>query len=168
MQEDSARPPVSQMLEPWNADNTIATVVNSGTINNPTHTLTASTYALNDGSLVNANLGNGAVITNGAVTLSGNSAASTFRVQTGMTTLGGAERLPDGSVVTIDALATLKLSGDERIGTLAGAGSIQTAGGRITLDGGDFSGVISGSGGLTKESTSHLILFGANTYTGPT
>ena len=151
-----------------NADNTIASLVNSGTMSNPTHLLTAYTYLLNEGSLVNANLGSGAVSTNGSVALYGSSSASTFHVQTGITTLGGAERLSDSSAVTIDALATLKLGGDERIGTLAGAGSIQNSGGRITLNGGEFSGVISGSGGLTKESSSNLILSGANTFTGST
>ncbi|MEI7957141.1 MAG: autotransporter domain-containing protein, partial [Verrucomicrobiota bacterium] len=132
------------------------------------HTLTAATYALNGGSIINANLGSGSVTTNGTVALNGTSGAATFHVQTGTTTLGAAERLLDSSAVTIDAPGTLKLGGDEKIGTLAGAGNLQNSGFRLTLDGGNFSGVISGSGGLTKVSGGTLVLSGANTYTGTT
>lgn len=151
-----------------NANNTIAELINSGSISNATYTLSAATYALNGGSIISANLGSGTVTTNGDVVLNGSVSAGTVRVQTDTTTLGSAGRLSEMSNVTVEALATLKLGGDEIIGTLAGAGSIQNAGGSITLDGGNFSGGISGSGGLTKETSSNLILSGANTYTGPT
>ncbi|MEI6604910.1 MAG: autotransporter-associated beta strand repeat-containing protein, partial [Verrucomicrobiota bacterium] len=151
-----------------NSDNTVASLVNTGTINNSAHTLTAATYALNAGSVINANLGTGTVTSNGSVALNGTSAAATFNVQTGTTTLGSAERLLDTTALTIAAPATLKLGGNEKIGTLAGAGSLQNAGGRLTLDSGNFSGVISGTGGLTKVTTGNLNLSGANTYSGST
>ncbi len=150
-----------------NADDTIAALVNSGSINGSS-TLTALTYGLNNGSLIVANLGSGSLIANGSVSLNGSSAASSIHVQTGSTSLGAAGRLLDGSVVTIDALATLKMGGDEKIGTLAGAGNLQNGGGQLTVDGGNFSGSISGNGGLTKVSTNNLVLSGTNTYTGTT
>jgi fibronectin-binding autotransporter adhesin len=151
-----------------NSDDTVASLVNTGTINNSAHTLTAATYALNNGSLINANLGTGTVTSNGSVALNGTSAAEFFHVQSGTTTLGSAERLLDSVDLTIDALATLTLGGNEKIGSLFGAGHLQNAGGRLTLDDGNFSGVISGSGGLTKLTTGNLILSGANTYSGST
>ncbi|MEI8037534.1 MAG: autotransporter-associated beta strand repeat-containing protein [Verrucomicrobiota bacterium] len=151
-----------------NADDTIAALVNTGTINNSAHTLTAATYALNNGSVINANLGSGIVTSNATVALNGTSAAETFHVQTGTTTLGSTDRLLNTTDLTIDSLATLLLGGDEKIGSLFGGGTLQNAGGRLTLDDGSFSGVISGLGGLTKKSSGLLNLTGANTYSGST
>ena len=74
----------------------------------------------------------------------------------------------DTTDLTIDSGAILKLGGDEKIGSLFGAGSLQNAGGRLTVDDGNFAGVISGTGGLTKASTGDLVLSGHNTYTGST
>ena len=150
-----------------NTANTIAALINTGSINGST-TLTTATYALNNGSIINANLGSGSLTSNGSVTLNGSSAATSFYVQSGSTSLGSAGRLLNSSVVTIDALATLKMGADEKIGTLAGSGNLQISGGRLTVDTGNFSGIISGSGGLSKESSENLILSGANTFTGST
>jgi fibronectin-binding autotransporter adhesin len=150
------------------ADDTITTFNSTGTLNGTGKTLTATTYNLNDGSTINANLGTGTVNANGAVALNGTSNAETFNVQTGTTTLGSAERLRDDTDLTISEDATLILGGNEKIGTLDGAGSLQNNGGRLTVDDGDFSGVVSGTGGLTKVSTGTLKLSGDNTYTGST
>jgi autotransporter-associated beta strand protein len=151
-----------------NFDDSIAALVNTGTINNSARTLTAATYALNGGSVINANLGTGTVTANGSVALNGTSAAAIFLVQTGTTTLGAAERLLDTTALTIDAPATLKLGGDEKIGSLSGAGLLDNQGFRLTLDGGNFGGVIAGTGGLTKVSAGTLTLSGPNTFSGTT
>ena len=150
------------------ADDTITTFNSTDTLDGIGKTLTAETYNLNDGSVINANLGTGTVNANGEVALNGTSSAETVNIQTGTTTLGSAERLLDTTDLTISEEATLILGGDEKIGTLDGAGVLQNAGGRLTVDDGDFSGVISGSGGLTKVSSGTLTLSGENTYTGST
>jgi fibronectin-binding autotransporter adhesin len=150
-----------------NADDTIAALINTGTIDG-TFTLTAATYALNNGSVINAHLGTGIVNANGTVALNGTSSAETVNIQTGTTTLGSAERLLDTTDLTISGGATLVLGGAETIGTLDGAGDLQNNGGLLTVDDGTFSGVISGAGGLTKNTTGTLVLSGANTYTGAT
>jgi len=146
---------------------TVSSFTNTGTLNGTT-TLTATTYALNGGSIINANLGTGTVNANGTVQLNGTSAASAFNVNSGTTTLGSAERLLDTVDLSIAADATLILGGAEKIASLFGAGSLNNNGYRLSLDDGSFSGVIFGSGGLTKGTAGTLVLTGANTYTGST
>src|SRR5690606_790392 len=75
------------------ADETIAALVNSGALEGAGRTLTAASYALHDGAVVRANLGTGAVTSEGAVTLHGTSAAATVDVVGGTLTLGAAGRL---------------------------------------------------------------------------
>ena len=153
------------------ADDAVAAFANTGTLNGSPYTLTAATYALNNGSIINANLGSGVVTANGAVQLNGASSAETFHVQTGTTTLGAAERLLDSTDLTVDALATLILGGAEKIGSLFGAGVVNVNAGEFTIDDGNFSGVVNGASaanGLTKVSSGALTLSGANTYAGPT
>jgi autotransporter-associated beta strand protein len=153
------------------ADDTIATFSNTGTLNIAGTTLTAATYALNSGSVINANLGTGIVTTNGAVTLNGTSAAATFNIESGTTTLGSAERLLNTAAVTIAGNSNLLLGGAEKIGQLLGAGKADLSKGGLTVDSGNFSGVLlsgNASFGLTKVSSGALSLSGANTFTGLT
>ncbi|WP_176159647.1 autotransporter domain-containing protein [Prosthecobacter debontii] len=152
---------------------TLTSLVNTGTINGHCATLTAETYALNDGSVINANLGTGEVTANGAVKLNGTSDAETFKVESGTTTLGSAERLNDEVDLTIEANAKMILGGSETIGSLFGAGSLVTDTDfcrttTLTVDDGEFSGVISGGADLVKVSEGELVLTGANTFTGST
>lgn len=109
----------------------------------------------------------------GTMTLSGNNTfTGATTVSAGTLTLnrnGGA--LADAGAVTVSSGATLTLSFDETVGSLAGAGSVAL--GAHTLTAGDgtntaFSGVISGTGALTKVGTGTLTLSGNNTYSGAT
>lgn len=151
-----------------NSDDTVLALINTGTINNDSFTLTAETYALNDGSVIHTNLGGGDLTANGTVAINGTTAAETVTVETGTTTLGSAERLLDTATVQIDGGATLVLGGDEKFGVLNGAGDLENNGGLVTVDSGSFSGEISGTGGLDKVSAGTLQLTGANTYSGAT
>jgi fibronectin-binding autotransporter adhesin len=148
-------------------NDTVSLLNNSGTING-TATLTAGTYNLSDGTIVNANLGTGTINANGIVKLNGTSQASTVNIQTGTTTLGSGERLLDTTDLTISSGATLNLGGGEKIGSLLGAGFLVNGGFGLTLDDGSFSGRISGNGSLTKVSTGILDIYSAQTYTGGT
>ena len=124
---------------------TIGSFVNSGTLNGA-FTLTATTYALNGGSIVNANLGNGAITVNGLVTLNGTSGTGSLSVVTGTTTLSGASSagtvsistgatlnstatnlFSDTAAFTLANAGTLGFGGDETIGSLSGLGSVSAA-----------------------------------------
>ena len=110
----------------------------------------------------------------GTLTLSSsNTYSGGTTVSAGTLQAEAANALSSSSAVTVASGATLDLNNySQTIGSLAGAGSV-TLGSAILTDGGDnsstsFSGVISGTGGLTKTGTGTLTLSGPNTYTGAT
>ena len=118
-----------------------------------------STGIVNSG-LINAGTSSIAGQMNGAVTNN----AGTITL-TGTTTGIGA--------VTQAAGAGFNLAGfNTSFGSLAGAGNVMLGAATLTTGGNNtsttFSGVISGSGGLTKAGTGTFTLSGANTYTGLT
>ena len=100
-------------------------------------------------------------------------------INAGTLQLAGGAAIADGGAVVLanTAGAFLDLTANETIGSLAGGGVL---GGNVTLNantlttgaGSDtaYSGVISGTGGLTKAGASIFTLSGAgtNTYTGAT
>ena len=70
-------------------DETVGTYSSHGTLNGSSM-LTANTYNLNNGSVVNANLGTGVIFANGTVVIQGaNTNAGSVYIQTGTTTASG-------------------------------------------------------------------------------
>jgi len=109
----------------------------------------------------------------GTLTLSGaNSFSGGTTISAGTISLGAAERLADSGSVTVNAGATFNLNNfNERIGDLAGAGSIVLGTGNLTAgtaSSSTFSGAISGTGAFSKQGSGSLTLTGTNTYTGGT
>ncbi len=123
------------------SDNTIAALINSGTING-VNTLTAATYLLQNGSIINANLGSGTLTTTGTVNLNGTSAASIVNVSLGSTfNLNGNQRLSSGANVNV--AGTLNVNGPaQTINTLNGTGTVFASAFQIQ-NGGTFSGQFS-------------------------
>ena len=107
-------------------------------------------------------------VTGGNLTLSGSgsivSTDVTINASGTLTTQGG---LADGTVLVSDG--ALVLTGDEEIGSLAGAGTVDVAGNTLTTGSLDtdtaFSGVVSGTGSLLKTGTGTQTLSGDNTVT---
>jgi autotransporter-associated beta strand protein len=109
----------------------------------------------------------------GTLALSGsNSYSGATSINAGTLQADGGAAIGDASAVSVSGGATLALGADETVGSLAGAGSVDNGGFALTAGGNNastsFSGVISGSGGLTKIGTGTMTLGGANTYTGAT
>ncbi|MBE2286043.1 MAG: hypothetical protein IAE77_21490 [Prosthecobacter sp.] len=123
-------------------DDTIASLTNTGTING-TGTLTAATYNLNNGSVLNAKLGAGTLNTAGAVTLNGTVDASTINVAAGSTlSLGAPELILDTASVTVDGTLNLN-GGNETFQTLLGGGTVNTNASRlIVTNGSGFTGTL--------------------------
>ncbi|MBZ0091606.1 MAG: autotransporter-associated beta strand repeat-containing protein, partial [Sulfuricellaceae bacterium] len=112
--------------------------------------------------------GGGTLILSGANTYTGATSINEGTLQ-----LGAANRIADTSAITVASGATFNLNGfADTVGSIAGDGNI-TLGSATLTSGGDnsttaFSGVIGGSGGLTKSGSGSLTLSGSNTYTGVT
>ncbi len=120
--------------------------------------------------------GDGELVKTGSGTLS----LAGVNAYTGKTTIAdgtlrllGHNRLPNGEIVQVDAGATLDLNNfNETVGPLVGFGNISLGVATLTADhtvpGIPFSGVISGTGGLTKNGTGTQALAASNSYTGVT
>ncbi|MFZ5780337.1 MAG: autotransporter domain-containing protein [Pseudomonadota bacterium] len=130
----------------------------------------------NDATLAGAIAGTGGLTKTGlgTLTLTGSSTYS-GATSVGMGTLqaGAVNAFSPASAHIVAGGATLALAGfNQSIGSLAGAGSV-TLGAATLTTGNDntsttFSGVISGSGGLSKIGSGTLTLSGANSYSGGT
>ena len=110
----------------------------------------------------------------GIFTLSGaNTYTGATTINAGTLTLGAANRIADVSAVTVAGGATFNLNNfAETIGSLSGAGNVTLGTGTLTAGGDNtstaYSGIMSGTGGLTKQGTGTFTLSGNNTYSGVT
>ncbi len=112
--------------------------------------------------------GGGTLVISGTNTYTGatNITAGTLRI-------GAASAVPGATAVTVSGGANFDLNDiTTTVGSISGAGAIALGTAALTAGADNtsttFSGVISGTGGLTKAGSGNLTLAGANTYTGGT
>ncbi len=158
-----------------NFDETIGSLAGAGNVTLGTGTLTAG--GDNSSTTFSGIISGSGGLTKtgtGTLTLSGNNTyTGATTINGGTLQLGAANRLADATALTVGAGATFNLNNfDETIGSLAGAGNVTLGAGTLTTGGDNssttFSGVVSGTGGLTKTGTGTLTVSGNNTYTGAT
>lgn len=109
----------------------------------------------------------------GTTTLSGaNTFSGVITVSGGTLSLGASGVISDSSLVDVGSGATFDLNNfDEQVLLVKGDGNVNLGSGNLTVafNGQDaFSGIISGTGDVTKDSGGTWILSGANTYSGQT
>ncbi len=143
-----------------------AATLTGGAIFNPT-TADAMLGAIS-GAFGFTKTGAGTLVLNGTGSYTGATV-----INAGTLRLGVATGVTSSSAVTVATGAVFDLNNlSPTIGSLAGAGSVTLGSGTLTAGGDNttttFSGVISGSGGLTKNGSGTFTLSGANTYNGAT
>lgn len=110
----------------------------------------------------------------GTLNVTGSLASTVVNVDAGAKLQVDGASLVNSSAVTLNGSGNLTLSGNETIGSLAGAGSSAvTMGANSLTTGGNnssssFSGTISGNGALNKWGSGTFTLTGTNTYSGAT
>jgi autotransporter-associated beta strand protein/T5SS/PEP-CTERM-associated repeat protein len=102
------------------------------------------------------------------------SGSTTINDNGGLRVSGGNDRLPTGTALIINGATFAMNNVNQTVGSLAGSTTAAvTLGGGTLTTGGDntsttFSGVIFGTGTLTKQGTGTMTLSGSNTYSGLT
>ncbi len=112
--------------------------------------------------------GAGTLLLSGANTYAGNTTVSAGTLLT-----GAVNTLPSTGAVSVASGAVLDLNGfAQTVGSLAGTGGLSLTAATLSAGGDNsstaWSGIASGTGGLTKTGTGTLTVSGVNTYTGPT
>jgi len=107
----------------------------------------------------------------GTLTLSAtNTYSGTTTISAGTLIVSGS--LNDSTAVTVESGAKYTLGSSDTVGSVAGAGAISLGSNTLTAGGDntstEVSGIISGTGALTKSGTGTLTLSGTNTYSGNT
>ena len=154
-------------------DTTVASLTLAGSLSGlgaSTGSLSAGQVLLDGGSTSYA-LGAGALRSIGSSTLGARSDASTLAVESGTLNITRAQATASALLTTVNAGATLQLSADQTMGSLAGSGDVAL--GSFTLSTGgagnsNFGGRLQGSGNLVKAGSSEFTLSGSNSYTGST
>ncbi len=149
---------------------TIAVLNNNGTINGNS-TLTAGTYNLGNGTLINTSLGNGTLVSNGNVSINSTLGSNNITVQTGTMTLQQPNLLNPNATLTINSTAVLVLgNGNTAINTIGGNGTLDEANGVLTIANGigTFNGTVTGGvatdGSLTSSGNLNLAAGTVNVY----
>lgn len=155
------------------ASNSVGSIAGAGVINIGTgYTVTAggdNTSTTFSGCISGA--GNFTKSGSGVLTLSGtNNATGSTNVTSGTLEVTG--YLSDSTAVNVSSGASYNVSSSDKVGSIAGAGTINLANTRL-LESGDststtFSGVIAGLGSLRKAGFGTLSLTGVNSYSGNT
>lgn len=157
-------------------DETIGALSGSGVVALEDATLTtggiqsARTFA---GDLLGGGTSEVIKIGTGTWTLTGRTVALHTTVEEGTVAIGDSGGvLSDSGLVTVSAGATFDLDNhDEAVLALAGEGDVTLGSGTLTVSffgSMSFDGVISGTGGLTKQKPGTFALSGSNTYSGET
>jgi hypothetical protein len=111
------------------SDETVGTLALAGTLSGTGHQLhTNGLTTLQAGALVSANLGAATVLVTGNSTLQGTASATTLLVSTGRLTLDGDGLLAGAPQVTVNSTGALALGGDETVGALTLAGTLDGTG----------------------------------------
>ena len=142
-----------------NSDTAASLVSNGGSLTG-TGTLTAGSYALNDGTTITANLGTGTLTSNGNVNLAGTAGSGTVIVASGTLTLGG-NNLADGAVVGNSG--TLLMNGSDTVALYSSAGGTLSGPGTLTAK---FYGLSGGALIAGNLGTGEIGLIGNATITG--
>jgi autotransporter-associated beta strand protein len=142
-------------------DDTITTFTNTGTLTGSDYKLTATTYNLNDGSLIQAKLGTGTINTAGTVELHYVTEASVINIdEESELKLMGEQLLPLSSTVNLDGTLSLE-GGDQTVNQLNGAGIVNVNDYIFTVsNGGNFTGEINAAGTQLQATGGTLNLTG--------
>ena len=153
----------------FNSNRGITFTGTASTLNTNANTITLTNVCTGTGGFTKTGTG---ILSLGA-TGATHSFSGLVTISAGTLQLGVANRYPDASALSVSTGATFNLNNfNETIGSLAGIGSVTL--GTATLTAGNdnssttYSGVASGTGGLTKSGTGTMTLSGGNTFTGAT